>query len=262
MDDATGTWVEEDWKPQEQAVAGVTTSSPTGPATNAAPTDTTTTVTFSASDDSYLTTSTMYTSAQPTDVSSNPSSPLPSTPALKRKQWYRHIRRQDIADSQATQADDSTDGDDAQDTAYGADAASTDASVADAVPTDGAAYDADTSLYQADLSALDDSDTFATDTPAFPSSSLSDIATSSPTSIPSAAALPTRTPADSTSNVSTAAPMIVQSPSGRHAELPSADCTVGFIGLFFSTFFGGHTSDWATPKDQYTYFKGFKMWVN
>lgn len=39
-------------------------------------------------------------------------------------------------------------------------------------------------------------------------------------------------------------------------------CNVGFIGLFFSTFFGGHTDDWASPKDQYSYFKDFSMWIN
>ncbi|KAK4688832.1 hypothetical protein P7C73_g1269, partial [Tremellales sp. Uapishka_1] len=40
------------------------------------------------------------------------------------------------------------------------------------------------------------------------------------------------------------------------------DGSIGFIGLFFSTFFGGHTADWATPKDQYTYFKDFAMSIN
>lgn len=58
---------------------------------------------------------------------------------------------------------------------------------------------------------------------------------------------------------------------------------VGFIGLFFrwensyytlsfweqslvvdkcSTFFGGHEQNWATPKDQYSYFKDFAMSIN
>jgi hypothetical protein len=41
-----------------------------------------------------------------------------------------------------------------------------------------------------------------------------------------------------------------------------ANCGVGFIGLFFSTFFGGHTADWATPKEQVTYYKDFEMWAN
>jgi len=38
--------------------------------------------------------------------------------------------------------------------------------------------------------------------------------------------------------------------------------SVGFTGLFFSTFFGGHTDSWATPKDQYTWFKDFAINVN
>lgn len=42
----------------------------------------------------------------------------------------------------------------------------------------------------------------------------------------------------------------------------SSDCSIGFIGLFFSTFFGGHTADWSPSNDQYTYFKEFSMWIN
>ncbi|KAF5365566.1 hypothetical protein D9757_010897 [Collybiopsis confluens] len=37
---------------------------------------------------------------------------------------------------------------------------------------------------------------------------------------------------------------------------------VGFSGLFFSTFFGGHDKEWASPKDQYVWFKGFEIVVN
>ncbi|CCM04522.1 uncharacterized protein FIBRA_06703 [Fibroporia radiculosa] len=37
---------------------------------------------------------------------------------------------------------------------------------------------------------------------------------------------------------------------------------VKFTGLFFSTFFGGHDPDWASPKDQYTWFKDFSMTIN
>lgn len=37
----------------------------------------------------------------------------------------------------------------------------------------------------------------------------------------------------------------------------SKDVTVQ--GIVFQTFFGGSTPDWATPKDQYTLYKGFKM---
>ncbi|KAG1798795.1 uncharacterized protein BJ212DRAFT_1305654 [Suillus subaureus] len=37
---------------------------------------------------------------------------------------------------------------------------------------------------------------------------------------------------------------------------------VGFVGLFFSTFFGGHGDGWATPKQQYTWFKDFAIMRN
>ncbi|CAE6508847.1 unnamed protein product [Rhizoctonia solani] len=36
----------------------------------------------------------------------------------------------------------------------------------------------------------------------------------------------------------------------------------GFSGIFFSTFFGGHTSNFATPKDQKIWFKDFSLVVN
>ncbi|KAK0455169.1 uncharacterized protein EV420DRAFT_1336510, partial [Desarmillaria tabescens] len=35
----------------------------------------------------------------------------------------------------------------------------------------------------------------------------------------------------------------------------------GFIGIFFSTFFGGHEDKYATPKDQYAWFKDFAMYL-
>ncbi|KAK7035914.1 hypothetical protein R3P38DRAFT_610178 [Favolaschia claudopus] len=34
---------------------------------------------------------------------------------------------------------------------------------------------------------------------------------------------------------------------------------VGFVGIFFSTFFGGHGTDWETPRDQYVWFKDFAL---
>ncbi|KAG2073471.1 hypothetical protein BDR04DRAFT_1229992 [Suillus decipiens] len=42
----------------------------------------------------------------------------------------------------------------------------------------------------------------------------------------------------------------------------SDEPAVGFIGLFFSTFFGGHGNGWATPKQQYTWFKDFAITRN
>lgn len=49
---------------------------------------------------------------------------------------------------------------------------------------------------------------------------------------------------------------------GHAPPPPGTGCAVGFIGLFFSTFFGGHTADWAPSQDQYTYFKDFEMSVH
>ncbi|KAH9977048.1 hypothetical protein BGW80DRAFT_1166751 [Lactifluus volemus] len=37
---------------------------------------------------------------------------------------------------------------------------------------------------------------------------------------------------------------------------------VGFKGIFFSTFFGGHQSEFATPKDQRVWFKDFSLSIN
>lgn len=50
-------------------------------------------------------------------------------------------------------------------------------------------------------------------------------------------------------------------PTPTTAAVPK-DCSIGFIGLFFSTFFGGHSADWSPSADQYTYFKEFAMWNN
>jgi hypothetical protein len=37
---------------------------------------------------------------------------------------------------------------------------------------------------------------------------------------------------------------------------------VGFTGIFFSTFFGGHSAEWATPRDQYAWFGDFGLSVD
>ncbi|KAG1722332.1 polysaccharide lyase family 14 protein [Suillus paluster] len=37
---------------------------------------------------------------------------------------------------------------------------------------------------------------------------------------------------------------------------------IGFVRRFFSTFFGGHGDGWATPKQQYAWFKDFAMTHN
>ncbi|KAH9057016.1 hypothetical protein EDB83DRAFT_2292791 [Lactarius deliciosus] len=37
---------------------------------------------------------------------------------------------------------------------------------------------------------------------------------------------------------------------------------IGFKGIFFCTFFGGHDQEWATPKDQFVWFKNFELSIN
>ncbi|KAI0062066.1 hypothetical protein BV25DRAFT_1991733 [Artomyces pyxidatus] len=37
---------------------------------------------------------------------------------------------------------------------------------------------------------------------------------------------------------------------------------IGFSGIFFSTFFGGHEKDFATPKDQWVWFRDFSLSIN
>jgi len=37
---------------------------------------------------------------------------------------------------------------------------------------------------------------------------------------------------------------------------------IGFKGVFFSTFFGGHDKEWATPKDQFVWFKDFELIID
>lgn len=45
-------------------------------------------------------------------------------------------------------------------------------------------------------------------------------------------------------------------------DVEEASQPVRFTGLFFSTFFGGHEPEFATPKDQYAWFKDFSMTIN
>jgi len=43
-------------------------------------------------------------------------------------------------------------------------------------------------------------------------------------------------------------------------QIRSNTSLVGFTGLFFSTFFGGSDSSYATPTDQHTYYRNIQMW--
>jgi len=48
----------------------------------------------------------------------------------------------------------------------------------------------------------------------------------------------------------------------REVSTQEADKPIGFKGLFFSTFFGGHHKEFATPKDQFVWFKDFALHIN
>lgn len=47
-----------------------------------------------------------------------------------------------------------------------------------------------------------------------------------------------------------------------HVAREDGEELIGFKGVFFSTFFGGHDKEWATPKDQFVWFKDFELSVN
>jgi hypothetical protein len=49
--------------------------------------------------------------------------------------------------------------------------------------------------------------------------------------------------------------------SHTNLELRSASSIAGVGGLFFSTFFGGDDSSWATPTTQYAYFKNMVLYA-
>ncbi|KAG8690368.1 hypothetical protein FRC09_012015, partial [Ceratobasidium sp. 395] len=43
-------------------------------------------------------------------------------------------------------------------------------------------------------------------------------------------------------------------------QFRTSDSIDSISGLFFSTFFGGEDSSWASPTEQHTYFRNFRMW--
>jgi len=55
---------------------------------------------------------------------------------------------------------------------------------------------------------------------------------------------------------------VTTTPGLRLAEASSEEPSASFTGLFFSTFFGGHEPEFATPTDQYTGFKDFLIEIN
>ncbi|KZT37219.1 hypothetical protein SISSUDRAFT_1048759 [Sistotremastrum suecicum HHB10207 ss-3] len=52
------------------------------------------------------------------------------------------------------------------------------------------------------------------------------------------------------------------SSTSKTPSTPTPKVPITFSGLFFSTFFGGHESEYATPKDQYTWFKDFAISID
>lgn len=53
----------------------------------------------------------------------------------------------------------------------------------------------------------------------------------------------------------------VQALSFTNLEIRSASSLSSIGGMFFSTFFGGDDSTWASPTDQYTYFRNIQMYA-
>lgn len=48
--------------------------------------------------------------------------------------------------------------------------------------------------------------------------------------------------------------------SQNGVQYRNSDSIASVSGLFFSTFFGGEDSSWASPTEQHTYFRNFRMW--
>jgi hypothetical protein len=44
-------------------------------------------------------------------------------------------------------------------------------------------------------------------------------------------------------------------------ELRASDTLASIGGLYFSTFFGGDDSSWASPSDQFTYYKNMQVFA-
>ncbi|KAF7294611.1 hypothetical protein MIND_00997700 [Mycena indigotica] len=68
---------------------------------------------------------------------------------------------------------------------------------------------------------------------------------------------PLEFPSDQRSSDSTSADRTT-SPSSEQAS-KSTSKPVGFVGIFFSTFFGGHGPTYTTPVDQYVWFRAFSL---
>ncbi|WWC69085.1 uncharacterized protein I206_103021 [Kwoniella pini CBS 10737] len=79
---------------------------------------------------------------------------------------------------------------------------------------------------------------------------------------PPAPKAPTPPPAPKTPGLLPVPNARIASVNRPYSHLANVDCERGFVGLFFSTFFGGHTETWASPKEQNTYFRNFRIRIN
>lgn len=52
----------------------------------------------------------------------------------------------------------------------------------------------------------------------------------------------------------------VQALSFTNLELRTSSALASIGGLYFSTFFGGDDTTWASPTDQYTYFRNMQLY--
>ncbi|KAJ7700842.1 hypothetical protein B0H17DRAFT_213241 [Mycena rosella] len=76
--------------------------------------------------------------------------------------------------------------------------------------------------------------------------------------------IPTTPPVAETTTTTTLFATVTVYPTLAPGSEQTAPRTVpvGFIGIFFSTFFGGHGPAYATPRDQYVWFKDFVLVFN
>ncbi|KZT11137.1 polysaccharide lyase family 14 protein [Laetiporus sulphureus 93-53] len=72
----------------------------------------------------------------------------------------------------------------------------------------------------------------------------------------------TQTVTPVTTSTTTVYPTVAPTTELFAIEAMQASEPIRFAGLFFSTFFGGHEPEYASPKDQYAWFKDFSMTIN
>jgi hypothetical protein len=116
-------------------------------------------------------------------------------------------------------------------------------------------------VWKRQANSMTQGDPFLLSTPSTTSMTLAGQVSSTPV-VESTSSTPTMSSAWSTPTPSINAADSGSTELAAPISQSTQDCSIGFIGLFFSTFFGGHTADWSPSSDQYTYFKEFQMWIN